>query len=475
MFNDKKIEHKDVDMEELTARVNADPFRLRFHMMPKTGWMNDPNGLIQFGGRYHAFFQHYPYAPEWGPMHWAHVISDDLVHWEYLPIALRPDQPYESGCFSGSAVDNDGVLTLIYTAHNDNRSPKELQCIATSTDGVRFEKYRGNPVVSPPPGFGDDFRDPKVYRQNGRWHMVIGSGRGGKGCLLMFTSADLTHWDYEGVICESDGAHGNMWECPDLFRLDGTDVVLCSPMNMKDMKTMFMTGAMDYSSCRFTQERYYKADYGVEFYAPQTFEDDRGRRIMLGWMAAWHDECPTEKNGWNGAMTLPRELFLRDGLVCQLPVAEVATLRKEALYTGPLTLAQDAAGNLVALRGECADILYTIDAGASAAGRVELLLRCSGDFSQKTVLSYDFASRTLTVDRRRSGKGRNDIIAVPVKPVDGRVDIRVVVDTSSAEVFACGGRYAISGRIYPGGDCVHYDLVARGTAATLENVEIYPL
>lgn len=148
--------------EKLKKLAQSDYYRLKYHVMPECGWMNDPNGLVEYKGEYHAFFQHYPDAPEWGAMHWGHAVSRDLLNWRYLPIALTPDQPYEKGCFSGSAAVCGDELTLFYTAHDDNRTPIEVQCVATSTDGVHFAKYEGNPVISAPPkGFGEDFRDPK--------------------------------------------------------------------------------------------------------------------------------------------------------------------------------------------------------------------------------------------------------------------------------------------------------------------------
>jgi beta-fructofuranosidase len=216
---------------ELTARADAavaaaapraaqDPHRLAYHFMAPAGWMNDPNGLIHWRAAYHIFYQHNPYEPGWGAMHWGHALSRDLVRYEHRPVALAPSEPYESpggGCFSGSAVDDGGTLTLIYTSTADHQA----QSIATSADGVHFEKYAGNPVIPAPPpqGNGSDFRDPKVWRHDGAWWMVVGSRDGELGNVLLYRSDDLRNWDFVSVLCQSDGTQGRMWECPDLYPL----------------------------------------------------------------------------------------------------------------------------------------------------------------------------------------------------------------------------------------------------------------
>jgi beta-fructofuranosidase len=186
-----------------------DYYRPVYHFTPRKGWMNDPKGLIQFRGSYHAFYQHYPHAPEPGPMHWGHAISRDLVHWDHLPIALYPGPKGEPSCFSGSAVDNKGELTLIYTAHRNKHSPREVQCVAAGMDGIHFTNYAYNPVIpAPPPGYGEDFRDPYVFRRGEYWYLVAGCTRDGRGGVLLYRSKDLRQWDYRGLLCVSDGGQG---------------------------------------------------------------------------------------------------------------------------------------------------------------------------------------------------------------------------------------------------------------------------
>nr|WP_239454196.1 glycoside hydrolase family 32 protein [Bacillus suaedaesalsae] len=317
-------------VEQPLKTVINDSHRLAYHIMTPRGWMNDPNGLIQFNGDYHVFYQHYPYDSKWGPMHWGHVVSSDLVHWKHLPIALAPSEHYDTGgCFSGSAVDNNGTLTLIYTGHEEQNFPKEVQCIATSEDGIHFLKYEHNPVISsPPPEGSEDFRDPKVWKHDELWYMVVGTGKDEVGKALLYQSADLIKWEYRGVLAESDGSLGYMWECPDLFKLQEKYILVLSPM--KDgWQNRYLVGDLSYETGKYTKEAEHLLDYGFHFYAPQTFEDESGRRILIGWMDMWETTMPSQKNGWAGAMTLPRELTLSENGTLRIqPVKELEMLRK---------------------------------------------------------------------------------------------------------------------------------------------------
>ena len=181
------IEKANKEVDQKKEIIKNSPYRLKYHFMAPTGWINDPNGLVQYKGEYQLFYQFYPYESKWGPMHWGHAKSTDLVHWEHLPVALAPSESYDfgevpgHGCFSGSAVVNGEELILIYTGHVDNKEPMQVQCIAASMDGIHFEKYRHNPVIDHYPEEGSpDFRDPKVW--NHQWEMVYGGRfkQGGK-------------------------------------------------------------------------------------------------------------------------------------------------------------------------------------------------------------------------------------------------------------------------------------------------------
>lgn len=301
--------------------------RLSYHFEPEKGWINDPNGLCWFKGEYHAFFQHNPHAPKWDTMHWGHAVSKDLLHWQELPIALYPDMPYENGdgCFSGSALEKDGDLYLMYTAVSKELG--QTQCIAISHDGRHFEKYAGNPVVaqSPVDPASRDFRDPKIFPYGDGYRMVCGAGTGGLGSVLLYKSADLLHWEYIGPIFQSRD-YGPVPECPDLFPLGDKWVLLFSRMD-KSRASQFVVGSFDGET--FTPESFQIPEKGPDFYAGQTFLDEKGRRILIAWMHSWEREVPAGAVR-AGALTIPREISLAEGKVCTYPVEEARHLLRDA-------------------------------------------------------------------------------------------------------------------------------------------------
>ncbi len=296
--------------------------RLTRHFEPEKGWMNDPNGLCRFQGRYHAFFQHYPFEAKWGPMHWGHAVSADLIHWEERPIALYPDMPYENagGCFSGSALEKDGTLYLFYTSVSKELG--QTQSVAVTRDGERFEKYPGNPVLrSPLDPSGKDFRDPKVFAFGGGFRMVCGAGVDGLGSVLLFRSEDLLHWDYAGPVFQSRD-YGPVPECPDLFPLGDQWVLMFSRMD-ETRSAQFVVG--DFDGEHFTPKSFQQPEVGTDFYAPQSFTDEKGRRLVIGWLYNWNRQVP-EGAVRAGALSLARELRLQNGRLIMAPVEEAESL-----------------------------------------------------------------------------------------------------------------------------------------------------
>jgi beta-fructofuranosidase len=408
-------------------------------------------------------------------MHWGHAVSRDLVRWDHLPIALYPGERGDPSCFSGSAVDNGGEFTLIYTAHSGERSPKEVQHIATSRDGIHFVNYEHNPVIpAPPPGYGEDFRDPKVFRRGESWYLVAGCSKDGRGGVLLYKSADLRRWDFLGPLCRSDGSQGTMWECPSFFELGGVWTLLCSPMNMERAKCVFMTGPADFEKPAFTPEGWQNADYGHEFYAPQVFQDDRGRQILIGWMDMWKGEFPTRRDGWAGAFTFPRELFLRDGKVCQRPVEELALLRKKELFSGGLKLVPGGKNSLPGVKGDCLEITFTVPAPAGE-GLLSMLIRSSGDGKEQTLLQWDFASRVFILDKTKSGAGGIEESRVSWEEGEENMEARILIDRSSVEVFLFQGRYAVTGRIYPRPSSVFCDIFTERCGISIPSMRVVEL
>ncbi|MDQ6420303.1 glycoside hydrolase family 32 protein [Paenibacillus sp. LHD-117] len=459
-------------------------YRLGYHLMPPAGWMNDPNGLIQFQGVYHAFYQHDPYQSKQGPMHWGHATSLDLVHWEHQPVALAPSETYDSGpaggqgCWSGSAVDDNGTLTLIYTGHVDGRSPEEVQSLAVSVDGIVFNKPDQNPVIEDSPDrerFG--FRDPKVWKRGELWYMAVGYGKDGLGKAIIYTSENLRVWTYRGAALESDGTMGDMWECPDLFPIGGGEhhALLISPMNTGSYKNLYVTGRFDYEACRLEKGYAELIDYGFDFYAPQTLLDDQGRRIMLAWMNIWGAVAPEQELGWYGAMTLPRELTLEaDGTLRSRPVKELEVLRGEAVQASGIVLRDGEPAGVAGVAGQQLELIARIRPGD--ASEVGLRFFASADGEAYAEIVYDVAGGKLSMDRSRAGAGDGGVSVAPLSLLsDGTIELRLYLDRSSAELFANDGRIAMTNRIYGKADQTGISFVARGGEAELVSLDSWRL
>ena len=432
--------------------------RPAFHLSARVGWMNDPNGFSFYQGRWHLFYQYNPYAVHWGPMHWAHAVSDDLLRWENLPAALAPDMPYDcmGGCFSGSAHTlPDGRHLLMYTGVGHRRGHEEqeaqVQCIAVG-DGVRYEKAAHNPVLDERdlPAGADfaDFRDPKLFRRaDGAYRAVIANrAADGSGQALLFKSEDGLCWSFAKVLCANRFRYGTMWECPDFFTLNGKGVLFISPQDMTAEEPRFhsgsgniaIIGSWDEESETFTEERVQVIDHGVDFYAMQTAPAPDGRRIMIAWMQNWDCQEHLPGEAWFGQMTLPREIRVEDGRLLQQPIRELVSLRTGCVRRSGVHVAAHTA--LEGVRGRYADMEIAVR-GAYSRFTVNL----AEDKTHKTTLTYEPETGLLTLDRTHSGTRRafahSRICALRAGQT---LALRIILDRNSVEVFADGGEKAMS-------------------------------
>lgn len=343
--------------------IAHDPLRPSYHLLPPHNWMNDPNGPIWWKGKYHLYYQLNPHAAVWGDMHWGHAISSDMVHWHHEPIALAPTKggPDSAGCFSGSAVVFDGVPTILYTGvqnappdqvtiRDGNDTLRETQLLATGEgDELLHWKKRAEPVIAaPPPGMQvTGFRDPCPWKEADGWYLGVGSGeRGVGGCVLLYRSQDLRHWEYLHKLAEGkpNGRQavnpvdsGEMWECPDFFPLGDRHVLLYSAGG----KSLSTSGHYDAKQHRYAPQEPglgRPLDHGA-YYAPKSFVAPDGRRILWGWIQETRPEAQYAAAGWAGAMSLPRVLTLdAAGRLNIAPAKEVESMR------GPVERAQVRAG-----------------------------------------------------------------------------------------------------------------------------------
>lgn len=450
-----------------------------YHLAPPTGWMNDPNGLAYCDGLYHVFYQHNPYDEHWGPMHWGHMTSHDLVHWQHEPIALTPGDAFDrDGCFSGCAVNNNGILTLIYTGHvwlegiGNEGAIRQVQCIATSEDGIHFIKHG---VIATPPDGIMHFRDPKIWKQNGRWFMVVGARDANDiGQALLYSGTSLFQWRLEGVLAKADRGLGYMWECPDFFPLGDKYVLMLSPQGMTPegyrYRNRFQSGYLlgrwqpDHP---FTLEQHFQElDAGHDFYAPQSFVAADGRRLLFGWMDMWGANMPTQSDGWAGCLTLPRELTLdAQGHVRMMPVRELEALRRDAHSLPAFSLNNQ--WRRLTVNALQAEIHVTWDIQKSQAERFGIEIAISDDRRYATRLYVDTQSRRLVLDRSQSGLGVGGYRSVTL-PDGDTLELRLFVDRSSLEVFVNQGETCLTGRIYPPTE-------GRGIALYAENGDAYCL
>ncbi len=461
--------------ERLHGAAVSPEQRPLFHLSPTVGWLNDPNGFSFYQGEYHLFYQYHPYDTNWGPMHWGHCKSKDMLHWERLPAALAPDQPYDqNGCFSGSAAETpEGQHILMYTGvRKDGNREFQTQCIAVG-DGINYEKLPANPVITkelvPPGGSFQDFRDPKIWWDGSQWLAVAGNRtEDGSGAVLLYASRDLKDWNFKGTIDRSRNQWGKMWECPDLFPLDGQMVLLVSPQELetsdlnfhKGYESLCLLGSWEPEKNRFIRRSVLPIDQGLDFYAPQTLLAPDGRRIMVAWMQDWDSaKCVPEGQNWFGQMTLPRELHIRNGRLIQQPVRELERWRGERTAYENVEVSGDM--SLPGIFGRTLDLILRLQAQDGP-----FTLKFAQDNSHFTAFTFQPDRSLLTLDRSHSGlpKGHALSRTIPVHSREGLLELRLILDRFSVEAFVNGGEQTLSATLYTPQEAAGISFQAQGKA-----------
>ncbi|GAA4645134.1 glycoside hydrolase family 32 protein [Pontixanthobacter gangjinensis] len=483
--NDKKTDESEKDMAALEPQKDED-FRPNFHFTPKKNWMNDPNGMFYLNGTYHLYFQYYPEDNVWGPMHWGHATSKDMITWEEQDIALYPDD--NGYIFSGSAVvdrnntsgfgkDGKVPVVAIYTYHDpvgaeNKENDHQSQAIAYSLDeGKTWTKYEGNPVL-PNPGM-TDFRDPKVTWDDihKQWLMALATTKK----TLFYTSQNLKEWKKLSEFGEGTGAHDGVWECPDFFPMqveggEETKWVLIQSLNPGGYNggsgTQYFVG--DFDGKKFTPETYmeklgekheYWIDFGRDNYAGVTWANipqDDGRKLFIGWMSNWlyAQEVPTQT--WRSAMTVARELKLvKEGdryLVTSEPVEELKKYRDEDHYMEEINVS----GNSIALDSEDldlarAEIRFTID----DLQEMTYNFRLSNVVGEEFIVSYDHAQKQFSVNRSLSGQtdfsqdfAAENSTAPRISDSDSLTAV-LILDKTSIEMFFDDGKTVMTEIFFP--------------------------
>ncbi len=475
-----------------TGGFRSSPGRPRFHFSPPRGWLNDPNGLVSHRGEHHLFFQHNPESDTWGPMHWGHAVSVDLVRWKHLPVALSPDEL--GWIYSGSAVvDHDGsagfgsgAFVAVFTHATAGR---QVQSVAFSVDdGRTWTTDPANPVLSPPRR-ATDFRDPKVFRwsRNGASHWVMVLAAGPR--ILFHTSPDLRHWTLASELVPAVPIETTC-ETPDLLalRVDETDerrwVLSFGVMDgapSGGTGTGYLVG--DFGGGVFTPEcdEVRWADHGPDFYAAQSWNDlPTDDPVWIAWMSNWRYANRVPSSGWRGVMTVPRCLGLTltsaGPRLRQWPVRALDDCRVQRLCVDEVTIpGPDPFG---AVRCRHFDLTFHVDLDRSSASALEVHTMVGS--AERTVIRYDLDASVLSVDRSQAGVARFHreyprSASAPVARRGGHVSVRVLGDGCSVEVFADDGVVSLSALVYPGPDSDGFELRSTGGTAVVERIELFEI
>ena len=438
--------------KSLSSTGQQDFHRPRYHFLPAANWMNDPNGVIQWKGRYHLFYQYNPDGAYHANMHWGHAVSDDLVRWQELPIAIAPtpDSPDQGGVFSGCVVNNDGRPVAVYTGVNDDYSV-QTQCLALGNDDLtEWRKHARNPVVGEVPahlGQRRDFRDPFVWRQDEQWYMALSAHIVGVGgAVLLYRSADLIDWEYLHPLYVGDRArHGRNFECANFFRLGEKWVLIISVQwDQAPTNTIYLVGRLE--DLRFIPEREGVYDAGYSYASLMHF-DESGRPLIYSWIREGRGVDQQLSAGWSGVQAVPRVLSLdsRNRLVSH-PVPEIEELRRTRHRFAP----SDVAPAELPVHGLALDIEAEFD--VSAAGTCGLELAVAPDGEEKAAIVYERDTETLRIERHYR-RDESEIDSAPQglshRPDAGdMLQLRILLDGSVLEVIA-DGRSRVTSRIYP--------------------------
>lgn len=442
------------EIMENRERIKNAKWRQRFHIEPPDGWLNDPNGLSFYKGEYHVYFQYSPIAADGHtPRGWGHYHGADLMHMVYDKAIMMPDIPEDShGVYSGSAIENDGVLHIFYTGNVKMEGDYDYVTAGRGANVIHVTTADGSEVSekqvllrnSDYPDFCScHVRDPKVWKEGEVWKMVLGARTlGNEGCVLVYESADLINWKYTGKVYKE--GYGYMWECPDYFELGGKGFLSTCPQGLPHYETKWQNlNESGYfpAEGRLEDSRlgeFAEWDMGFDFYAPQTFLDPQGRRILIGWLGMdnrVYGNATTEL-GWQHCLTIPREVTLgENGRLRQYPIAEFDALRKgerrhadgcTAKYALPLEICGEPT----------ADFTITLD------GKLELRFD-----KAKQLFTMEFSD-----EKYGCGRGTRNAVVANVS------SIRLIADMSSIEVYLNGGETVMSTRFYPDGDCAELEI-----------------
>lgn len=433
--------------QEGTVVTDYKPY---LHFSARIGWINDPNGFCFDGENYHLFYQYYPYDSKWGPMHWGHASSKDLLSWTHLPVALAPSEPYDqSGIFSGTAILDKNKMSLYYTGHVDvNGVVEQCQCLATSFDKIKFTKHDKNPLITkqsmPEDSVFEDFRDPKILIRKGRYLMLTGSRtKEHLGQILIHSSTDGLSFKYENRMV-FPRKYGDVVECPDLLTIDGQDVLIFSTQKAElnehvqnSFSVFAWIGSFDDRSFVFNKQNEQVLDYGFDFYAPETSFNGH-THSLIAWMNSWERDQITDllKHGWAGSMSIPRTLSLKSNVLHQALPQSLDENLKRTSYHEKLWIHQNEM--LEYSLQKISLIKFNIDLSDEMLFKLEVFK--TGDESFDII--FDGKKSCVTIDRSKAKykiKSKLNENQITRKMMIGRkLECAMLVDHSCIELIVNG-------------------------------------
>ncbi|WP_394150025.1 glycoside hydrolase family 32 protein [Vibrio maritimus] len=457
------------DAQALSSMSGVDKWRPMYHIHPAHGLLNDPNGFSYFEGKYHMFYQWYPFGVEHGMKHWAQVTSEDLIHWGAPSVALSPVHKYDArGCYSGAALVDDGHLNLFYTGNlkYDDGTRDATQCIATITPDGKVQKSEHNPIIKTvPDGYTGHVRDPKVLKVGDFFYMLLGAQtESERGAIIVYRASSLyAEWEFLGELNINFGDDNKlnqayMWECPDLFKLDSKDVLVFSPQGVvptgtqyqNEFNVVYCIGVLDWKNLTFEVEHYEEIDRGFDYYAPQTLVNDpKGRIIQVAWAGQGDPDFPSDQLGWANCLTFPRELSLRKNRLHQAPISNLSMLRKSKI-----DIKKSKDSFWVPSSTPRIEIYCRIK--NSGEGKINFELLKSHHESLNLML--DLEENIVSLDRSEMAYIFNEewgSVRNANYLLQDVFDVRILIDNSIIEIFIDNGGLVMTSRVFPEEGMIH--------------------
>lgn len=447
------------ELAQLLEKSKNDNWKPIYHIHPEFGLLNDPNGLAYFNGYYHLFHQWYPYGTTHGMKHWVHLKSKNLVEWTREEVALIPTEDYEAhGAYSGTSIEIDNKLYLYYTGNIklDKMNRSSNQCLAIMDGDGNIQKHPSNALIEGvPQGYTGHVRDPKVFKKNDQYYMILGAQRLDEtGTFIVYQSPNGIEWKLLGelILKNFNQEFGYMWECPDYAQIDGKDLLVFSPQGIEPQgekyKNLFnvtyVIGKLDIENLTFEVESFDEFERGFDFYATQMFKGKEEQTLLLAWAGLGEFEYPTDEFGWAHCLTFPREITIKDNKVIQFPAKELELLRLDGMSES------GECQGFALLPNETNTYELNVTLKPNDANTFGLNLAVSEE--ERLILEFNQKEQTVTLDRselkhqfvEEFGTYRQADLNI------GEVlEIKVLMDNSIAEIFINNGEVAFTTRLFP--------------------------